>query len=271
MSGQLGLLQKDGRKSNVHFVGIGGAGMSALARVLLDRGFSVSGSDVAANDAVRDLAAHGARVYRGHAAENVQGADCLVFTTVVAADNPELQAARAAGIPIMHRSELLAEVMAAGKGIAVAGAHGKTTTTSMIAHALVVMGYDPTFVVGGVVASLGVGARAGAGEWIVSEADESDGSFVNYRPEVGIVLNIEPDHLEYHGNDFENLKRAYQCFAQGVTAGGALITSADDPLAARLQPALGVRRLTYALQAPEADLRATDLAAAGGGVRATVW
>jgi UDP-N-acetylmuramate--alanine ligase len=271
VSGRVLSLKADGTKKHVHFVGIGGAGMSALARVLLDRGFSVSGSDVTANDAVRDLAGRGARVGIGHAAEHVLGADCVVFTTVVAPDNPELQAARAAGIPVLHRSELLAELMAAGKSIAIAGAHGKTTTTSMIAHALVALGYDPTFVVGGVVASLGVGARAGSGEWIVGEADESDGSFVNYRPEVAVVLNIEPDHLEYHGHDFENLKRAYAQFAQGIPAGGALITSADDPLAARLDAAPGVRHLTFALRAPTADLRATDISLSGHGVRATVW
>ena len=175
---------------HVHFVGIGGYGMSAIARVMLDLGYKVSGSDVSRQELTDKLAARGAQVYYGHAREQVEGADIVVHSTAVQADNVEIQEAKARNIPVIHRSEMLARLMADRVGVAVTGAHGKTTTTSMIAYVMERSHLDPTFVVGGVVSNMGDNAKAGGGRFVVAEADESDGSFLHYRPAIAVVTNV---------------------------------------------------------------------------------
>ncbi|MHB1627802.1 MAG: UDP-N-acetylmuramate--L-alanine ligase [Bacilli bacterium] len=256
---------------HVHFVGIGGVGMSAIASILLDKGHKVSGSDVALQEYTRRLSERGAHVFAGHDAANIEGADFVVYTTAVAADNVELQAARALHIPVLHRSEMLAELMKEGHGIAVAGAHGKTTTTSMVAWILECSGLDPTFLIGGVVANLNTGAKAGKGQYVVAEADESDGSFLNYEPAIAVVTNIEADHLEHYDGDFDNLKVAYRRFMQRIPAHGVLITCADDRRVRELLADVRCRLVTYSVQGLEADLAARDIEFVGRGTRSDVY
>ncbi|MCY0875066.1 MAG: UDP-N-acetylmuramate--L-alanine ligase [Firmicutes bacterium] len=239
---------------HVHFVGIGGAGMSAIAHVLLSKGVVVSGSDAVASEYTRKLTQAGATVYIGHDAKHVQGADRVVYSTALGSDNLELQAARANRIPLLHRSEMLALLMQEGIGIAIAGAHGKTTTTSMVAYILSRAGLDPTFLVGGVVANLQTGAHAGAGNLIVAEADESDGSFLNYRPQIAVITNIEADHLEHYGGDFARLQEAYVRFANLVPPSGLLVGCFDDVHVRTLSTAVSARVCTYSLQDAQADL-----------------
>lgn len=215
---------------HVHFVGIGGYGMSAIARVMLDLGYEVTGSDVAIQELTQALERRGARVYLGHRREQVEGADLVVYSTALPKDNVELAAAREHGVPVLHRSEMLARLMDERIGVAVTGAHGKTTTSSMIAYVFDRLGLDPTFVIGGVVKDLGDNAKAGHGPYLVAEADESDGSFLHYRPRIAVVTNIEPDHLEHYGGEFENLKRAYGQFIEQVQPEGLLVACADDPV-----------------------------------------
>ncbi|MCY0901804.1 MAG: UDP-N-acetylmuramate--L-alanine ligase [Firmicutes bacterium] len=255
--------------STIHFIGIGGAGMSAIAHILLDRGYQVSGSDVVEQEYTRKLQRHGATVWIGHQAKNVAAADLVVYSTAVNGDNPELQAAREAGLPVLHRSEMLAMLMAQGKGIAVAGAHGKTTTTSMIAFVLTRAGLDPSFLVGGVVANLDTGAHAGKGDCIVAEADESDGSFLNYRPHIAVITNIEADHLEHYGGDFQRLQAAYEQFARLLDATGLLVTCIDDLHVQTLLQRVRVTHVGYSLEDPEAALYATveELSATGSRSR----
>lgn len=204
------------RFRRVHFVGVGGYGMSAIARVMLDQGYQISGSDVARQEATERLEALGATVFIGHQRSNIAGAECVVYSTAVSMDNEEIQAAVAAGIPVMHRSEMLAILMEAQKGIAVAGAHGKTTTSSMIAFVLEEAGWNPTFVIGGILNNIGDNAKAGSGEYLVAEADESDGSFIHYNPHFAVVTNIEADHLENYNGSFAELKDAYRKFFANV-------------------------------------------------------
>lgn len=255
----------------VHFVGIGGAGMGAIASILLDKGYRVSGSDVAAHEYTARLAARGADVYLGHDAAHVAGADMVVYSTALAEDNVELVAAREERIPVLHRSEMLARLMQEGRGIAIAGAHGKTTTTSMVAWILDRAGLDPTFVVGGVVSNLDTGARAGAGAFVVAEADESDGSFLNYRPHIAIVTNVEADHLEHYGGQFDNLLEAYERFVELIVPEGLLVTCADDPYASRLQGCARSRVVTYALRADGADYSARIREADDNGSQSDVF
>lgn len=256
---------------HVHFVGIGGVGMSAIASILLDKGYKVSGSDVALQEYTRRLSERGASVFGGHDAANIEGADFVVYTTAVAADNVELMAARALHIPVLHRSEMLAELMKEGHGIAVAGAHGKTTTTSMVAWILECAGFDPTFLIGGVVANLDTGAKAGKGRYVVAEADESDGSFLNYEPTIAIVTNIEADHLEHYDGNFDNLKMAYQRFIARIPGHGVLITCADDLHVRDLLPDVHSRLVTYSAQGLAADLEARAVAFVGHGTRSDVY
>jgi UDP-N-acetylmuramate--alanine ligase len=218
-----------GELQHVHFVGIGGYGMSAIAKVMLDMGYRVSGSDVSRRELAERLAERGAKVYVGHEKDHVEGADVVVYSTALSNDNVELTEARARHIPVIHRSEMLARLMSKRIGVAVTGAHGKTTTTSMISYAMERCGLDPTFVVGGVVSNIGDNAKAGGGEYVVAEADESDGSFLHYRPQIAVITNIEADHLEHYDGKFENLKNAYATFIQQMPKTGLLIISGHDP------------------------------------------
>lgn len=210
--------------------------MSAIARVMLEMGYKVTGSDVARQELTEKLAANGASIYIGHEPENVKGADLVVYSTALSKDNVERKAAEALNIPVLHRSQMLARLMNAGKGIAVAGAHGKTTTSSMIALVMESCNADPTYIIGGEIVNVGTNAKAGKGEYVVAEADESDGSFLQYHPTIAIVTNIEPDHLENYDGDFGKLKAAYVQFLQQVKTGGKAIVCADDETVTELVP-----------------------------------
>jgi UDP-N-acetylmuramate--alanine ligase len=230
---------------NVHFVGIGGAGMSGIAEVMLNLGYRVSGSDLAENAVTRRLAELGMTIHTGHAAENIRDADCVVTSTAVKEDNPEVVAARAAHVPIVARAMMLAELMRFKQGIAVAGTHGKTTTTSLIASVLNEGGLDPTFVIGGKLLAAGANARLGTGEWLVAEADESDASFLYLSPVVSIVTNIDQDHMETYGHDFERLKSAFLEFLHRLPFYGMAVMCADDPVVREILPRLAKPVTTY--------------------------
>ena len=228
---QIGDLDKAGShvySSRVHFIGIGGVGMSGIAEVLCTLGYQVSGSDNADNAVTRRLASLGASISKGHAAANVLDADCIVVSSAIKPDNPELQEAHAQRIPVVQRAEMLAELMRFRRGIAVAGTHGKTTTTSLTASVLAEGGLDPTFVIGGQLLAAGANARLGGGQWLVAEADESDGSFLRLSPAVAIVTNIDADHLENYGGDFEQVKRAFSEFLHRLPFYGLAVLCIDD-------------------------------------------
>ncbi len=248
-----------GRIRRIHFVGIGGAGMGGIAEVLLNLGYGVSGSDLRENAVTRRLAAGGARVFQGHAAEHVAGADVVVTSTAVAADNPEVVAARAARIPVVPRAEMLAELMRFRFGIAVAGTHGKTTTTSLTASLLAEGGLDPTFVIGGLLNSAGSNARLGEGRYLVAEADESDASFLYLAPMMAVVTNIDADHMATYGGDFERLKQAFVEFLHHLPFYGLAVLCIDDPVIRELLPTLSKPVLTYGFASEDADVRGLDL------------
>jgi UDP-N-acetylmuramate--alanine ligase len=231
--------------NHIHFVGIGGAGMSGIAEVLVNLGYQVSGSDGASNAVTKRLADMGATVFQGHAAENVANADVLVISSAIRPDNPEVQAARAARIPVVARAMMLAELMRFKQGIAIAGTHGKTTTTSLIASVLNEAGLDPTFVIGGKLLAAGANARLGTGEWLVAEADESDASFLHLSPVVSIVTNIDADHMETYGHDFERLKSTFVEFLHRLPFWGMAILCADDPVERSLLPRITKPVTTY--------------------------
>jgi UDP-N-acetylmuramate--alanine ligase len=249
---------------HVHFIGIGGYGMSAIARVMLEMGYKVTGSDVVKAELAEKLAQKGAGIYIGHEANNVKGADLVVYSTALPKDNVERQEAEARGIPILHRAQMLARLMNAGKGVAVAGAHGKTTTSSMIALVMETCGIDPTFIIGGEIVNVGTNAKAGKGEYVVAEADESDGSFLQYHPAMAIVTNIEPDHLENYDGDFNKLKSAYVQFLQQVKSDGKAIVCIDDANLQELLPKVNSGSLradqviTYGIDC-DAQYRATNI------------
>jgi UDP-N-acetylmuramate--alanine ligase len=256
---------------HVHLVGVGGAGMSGLAEVLLDYRIEVSGSDLASSEATERLAQLGARIYAGHAAENVEGADLIVISSAVPEHNPEVAAARRAGIPVVRRAEMLAEVMRLKYGIAVAGAHGKTTTTSLVGHLLTEGGLDPTVIVGGRLRVSGTGARLGKSDYLVAEADEFDRSFLRLAPIVAVITTIDVEHLDTY-RDLDDIRDAFVAFAQKVPFFGQVIVCLDDPHVQEILPRLADwRLLTYGLT-PQADLQALDLAhdtvAAGDGATA---
>ncbi|MCX7169542.1 MAG: Mur ligase domain-containing protein, partial [Proteobacteria bacterium] len=213
----------------IHFVGIGGSGMSGIAEVLINQGYEVSGSDLAENAATRRLAGLGARIVLGHQAENVAAADAVVVSTAVKADNPEVVAARSRKLPVVPRAQMLAELMRLKQGIAIAGTHGKTTTTSLVASVLAAGGLDPTFVIGGRLNSAGANARLGSGDYIVVEADESDASFLNLLPVMAVVTNIDADHMETYGHDFARLQGAFVDFLHRMPFYGVAILCTDDP------------------------------------------
>jgi UDP-N-acetylmuramate--alanine ligase len=242
----------------VHFVGIGGVGMSGIAEVLCNLGYSVSGSDKADNATTRRLAGLGARIDRGHDAMNVAEADVLVVSSAIMPDNPELVAARARRIPVVPRAEMLGELMRFRRGIAVAGTHGKTTTTSLTASVLAEAGLDPTFVIGGQLIAAGANARLGTGEYLVAEADESDGSFLLLSPVIAIVTNIDADHLENYGGDFERVKKAFADFLHRLPFYGVAALCVDDAEVASLALETSRRVLTYGIDSA-ADVRASNL------------
>ncbi|QKE84462.1 UDP-N-acetylmuramate--L-alanine ligase [Arthrobacter sp. NEB 688] len=255
----------------VHLVAIGGAGMSAVARLLLQRGVTVSGSDAADSPVLDALRAAGATVWVGHDPAHLDGVDTVVVSSAIREDNPELAAARARGLRVLHRSQALAAVTAGTRVVAVAGANGKTTTTSMLTAALVHAGADPSYASGGEIAQLGTNAAVGAGDAFVVEADESDGSFVVYRPEVAVVTSVQPDHLDFYGTA-EAVTEAYGVFAGTVRDGGLLLTCHDDPGALALALAhrgQGHRVLTYGEHA-DADVRVLSVAADGLGTTSLV-
>ena len=246
------------RIQRVHFVGIAGAGMSGIAEVLANQGFEVSGSDIADNHITNRLRKLGATIFQGHDASQVEGANVLVVSSAVSQDNPELQAARELRIPIVPRAEMLAELMRFRRGIAVAGTHGKTTTTSLTTSLLAQAGMDPTFVIGGLLNAWGSNARLGKGEYLVAEADESDGSFLLLQPVVALVTNIDRDHLEAYDNSFDNLKKAFLEFLHHLPFYGVAVLCLDDENVANLIPAVTRAVVTYGLS-EEADIRGSDV------------
>ncbi len=242
----------------IHFVGIGGSGMSGIAEVMLNLGYEVSGSDLAENAATRRLAGLGARVGIGHRAGNIDEADAVVVSTAVKEDNPEVLLARERQIPVVPRALMLAELMRLKQGIAVAGTHGKTTTTSLVASILAEGGFDPTFVIGGRLNSAGAHARLGSGEFIVAEADESDASFLHLQPVIAVVTNIDADHMETYGHDFGRLKQAFVDFLQHLPFYGAAILCEDDRNLREIMPAVSKPIVRYGL-AETAHIRAVDI------------
>ncbi|MBL8297692.1 MAG: UDP-N-acetylmuramate--L-alanine ligase [Rhodanobacteraceae bacterium] len=243
----------------VHFVGIGGVGMSGIAEVLHNLGYDVSGSDKADSATTRRLAGLGIRVYRGHAAEHVESADAIVVSSAIKPDNPELLTARERRIPVVPRAEMLGELMRFRRGIAVAGTHGKTTTTSLVASVLAEAGLDPTFVIGGQLTAVGVNARLGTGEYLVAEADESDGSFLLLSPMIAIVTNIDADHLENYEGDYAKVKKAFADFLHRLPFYGLAVLCIDDADVAELAQHTVRRTLTYGIASSEADVRANNV------------
>lgn len=253
----------------IHFIGIGGYGMSALARVLLHLGYDISGSDLKASEITEKLALRGGRIFIGHDVSNLGDAELVVFSTAIPENNAELALARKKALPVWHRSELLAHFLNARFGIAVAGAHGKTTTTSMIALLLTISGYNPTAFIGGLLAEFDGNARFGDSECLVAEACESDHSFLRYHPAIAVVTNIEADHLEHYGGDFNQLLAAYRAFLNNIKPGGCAILYAADPYLKQMELPAGTTLVTYGRERG-ADWQAEDLEVVGWGTRFTV-
>jgi UDP-N-acetylmuramate--alanine ligase len=250
----------------IHFVGIGGAGMSGIAEVLLKLGYQVSGSDVSASATTQRLEERGAKVHVGHDPRHVRGADVVVISTAIKHDNPEIAAARVEHIPVVPRAMMLAELMRLKQGIAVAGTHGKTTTTSLIASVLAEAGEDPTFVIGGRLNSAGSHAKLGSGDFLVVEADESDASFLHLQPVVAVVTNIDVDHMETYNHDFSGLKRTFIEFLQRLPFYGAAVVCCDDPGVSEIIPLVSRRLIKYGLGS-DADIRASDVRHLSGKMR----
>ena len=248
---------------NIHFVGIGGAGMSGIAEILHNLGYQVSGSDVSQGETTQRLRALGVRVDIGHAAAHVQGAHAVVTSTAIKPDNPEVLAARAQRIPLVPRAVMLAELMRLRQGIAVAGTHGKTTTTSLVTSVLAEAGVDPTFVIGGRLNSAGTHSRLGSGEYIVVEADESDASFLNLMPVLAVVTNIDADHMETYGHDFARLKAAFVDFIHRLPFYGSAVVCVDDPGVRSILPMISRPVVTYGL-GEEAHIRAVQVEQGSG-------
>ena len=253
---------------HLHFVGIGGAGMSGIAEVLLNLGFQVSGSDLSQNVATKRLKKLGAMLYLGHAEQNLTNADVVVISTAVAQDNPEVMAARARRIPVVPRAMMLAELMRLRQGIAVAGTHGKTTTTSLTASILAKAGFDPTFVIGGKLNSSGSNAKLGTGEFIVVEADESDASFLYLQPILAVITNIDADHMETYGHDFEKLKQAFVDFVGHLPFYGMAMLCIDDAHVREILPRISKPVTTYGVS-EGAQIRAVNVRHQGGQMRFT--
>ena len=252
----------------IHFVGIGGAGMSGIAEVLANLGYRVSGSDLAESATTRRLADMGIRIAIGHDEANIADTDAIVTSTAVQRDNPEVRAARARQIPIVPRAQMLAELMRLKQGIAIAGTHGKTTTTSLVASCLAEGGLDPTFVIGGRLNSAGANARLGTGEFLVAEADESDASFLMLNPVVSVVTNIDADHMETYGHDFGRLKHAFIDFINRLPFYGVAVLCIDDPNVREILPFVSKQVTRYGFD-PKAQVRAEDVRAEGGRMHFT--
>ena len=248
---------------NIHFVGIGGSGMSGIAEVLVNQGYAVSGSDIGDNAATARLQKMGARVMRGHAAANVDNADVLVVSTAVKDDNPEVVAARERHIPIVPRAQMLAELMRFKQGLAIAGTHGKTTTTSLVASILAEGAMDPTFVIGGRLNAAGANARLGKGDFLVAEADESDASFLLLSPVISVVTNIDADHMDTYGHDFGRVKQAFVDFLQRLPFYGVAVLCDEDPNVREIMPQVSKQIVRYGLSA-SASIRAENVRADGG-------
>lgn len=255
--------------NHLHFVGIGGAGMSGIAEVMLNLGYVVSGSDLSKSAVTERLQSLGARVFCGHDKNHIRGADAVVISSAVHEDNPEVVAARELGIPVVPRAVMLAELMRLRRGIAIAGAHGKTTTTSLTASLLAAGDLDPTFVIGGRLNSAGANARLGTGEFLVAEADESDASFLNLTPVISAVTNIDEDHMDTYGHSFENLKSAFVDFLERLPFYGVAVLCADDEHVLEIRPRVTKPVILYGLSA-DAQVRAIDVRAVGTQMAFTI-
>ena len=253
---------------HLHFIGIGGSGMSGIAEVLINLGYTVSGSDLQAGAATQRLQALGAKILLGHQAGNIAGADAIVVSTAVKNDNPEVIAAREARIPIVPRAQMLAELMRLKQGIAVAGTHGKTTTTSLIASILGEGGLDPTFVIGGRLNAAGANARLGKGDFLVAEADESDASFLRLSPVISVVTNIDADHMETYGHDFGKLKQAFVDFLERLPFYGVAVLCTDDPTVNEIMAQVTKQVVRYGLN-ENANIRAENVRADNGRMHFT--
>ncbi|NDV11314.1 UDP-N-acetylmuramate--L-alanine ligase [Crenobacter caeni] len=251
------------RVKHIHFVGIGGVGMCGIAEVLLNLGYQVSGSDMADNAATKRLTAQGARIFFGHDATYMEGADVVVTSTAVKADNPEVAAARARHIPVIPRALMLAELMRFKQGIAIAGTHGKTTTTSLTASILGAAGLDPTFVIGGKLTAAGTNARLGSGEYLVAEADESDASFLYLTPVMAVVTNIDADHMDTYDHSFDKLKQAFVDFLARLPFYGRAVLCVDDAHVREILPRVTRPVTTYGIDSEDADVRALNVRADG--------
>ena len=258
-----------GRVKNLHFVGIGGVGMCGIAEVLVNLGYEVSGSDLRESQTVKRLKDLGARVEIGHAEDNVWEADVVITSTAIGGDNPEVRAARKRGIPVIRRAEMLAELMRLKYGIAVAGTHGKTTTTSLTSAVLAEGGIDPTIVIGGKLKSISSNARLGDGEYLVAEADESDGSFLKLMPTIGVVTNIDEEHLDHWHGGIDEIEEAFINFVNKVPFYGCAVMCLDHPRVQSILPKIERKILTYGLS-PQADYAASNVMAREDGVDFTV-
>jgi UDP-N-acetylmuramate--alanine ligase len=257
------------RVKRIHFVGIGGAGMGGIAEVLLNEGYQISGSDIGENQVVKRLTALGANIVIGHQEENVAQASVIVVSTAINSDNPELLAAKKLRIPVVRRAEMLAELMRFRHGIAIAGTHGKTTTTSLISSIFAQGELDPTFVIGGLLNSAGTNARLGSSRYLVAEADESDASFLHLQPMVSVITNIDADHMETYQGDFEKLKDTYIEFLHNLPFYGLAVVCIDNPVVRELLPRISRQVITYGFS-EDADVRATNYQQRGGVSHFTV-
>lgn len=246
------------RIKRIHFIGIGGAGMGGIAEVLLNEGYQISGSDQQASNMTRRLQEKGARVFIGHQQDNIEGVNVVVVSSAIDPQNPEIQAARAGRIPVIRRAEMLAELMRFRHGIAVAGTHGKTTTTSLLATIFAHADKDPTFVIGGLLNSAGTNARLGSSRYLIAEADESDASFLHLQPMVSVVTNIEADHMGTYEGDFQRMLDTYVDFLHNLPFYGLAVVCGDDPVITALLPRIGRQTLTYGFS-PQRDVRAADV------------
>ncbi|CAM4162710.1 UDP-N-acetylmuramate--L-alanine ligase [Shewanella aquimarina] len=257
------------RVKRIHFVGIGGAGMGGIAEVLVNEGYRLSGSDIAENAVTARLKRLGAAIFIGHHADQVEGADVVVVSTAIDASNPEILAAQERRIPIVRRAEMLAELMRYRHGVAVAGTHGKTTTTSLIASVYGQAERDPTFVIGGLLNSAGTNARLGKSRYLIAEADESDASFLHLQPMVSVVTNIEADHMDTYGGDFEKLKSTFVDFLHNLPFYGVAVACIDDPVVREILPRIGRKVVTYGFS-DDADVQALNFEQQGYSSRFTV-
>ncbi len=250
------------RIRRIHFVGIGGAGMCGIAEVLLNQGYEISGSDLRESEVTRRLGGLGARIFIGHRGENIHDVDVLVCSSAIAEENPEIAAARQHRVPVVRRAEMLAELMRYRHGIAIAGTHGKTTTTSLIASVFAAADKDPTFVIGGLLNAAGTNAKLGESRYLVAEADESDASFLHLQPMVAVVTNIDADHMETYGGDFNRVKQTFLDFLHNLPFYGLAVLCADDEVIQEILPAVGRTAVTYGISA-SSDYRAVDIVQRG--------